>query len=519
MITTFPLLSTILWLPLIGGIALLFLQRVLPVKMVQYLGFLVAVVSVGLCVPLFQGFFTDTWQMQWVEYLTWLPGLGIGYHLGVDGISILLIALTCFMTLLVMIATLGSNAISSSATKLTTEYMAAFLLMHGCMCGAFMAMDSILFYMFFEAMLIPMFFIIGIWGGPNKLYATFKFFLYTFFGSIFFVAGIIYLHVKAIELAIPLAESFKIATFQALPLSLVEQKWLFWAFLLAFGIKIPMWPVHTWLPDAHTEAPTGGSVILAAIMLKMGGYAMLRFLLPIVPDACQVFAVAVIILSLIAVVYIGFVAIVQQDMKRLIAYSSVSHMGIVTLGIFVAAILVTKTDGGSHASMGLDGAIVQMISHGFISGALFFCIGVLYDRMHSRLISDYGGVANVMPKYAAFFMLFAMANVGLPGTSGFVGEFLVIMATFQAKLWYAVAAASILILGAAYTLWMYKRVMFAETIHNSVAVLKDLTAYEIMIFSLLGGAILLFGIWPALLLDYTHVAVEHLVEQIGISKV
>jgi len=511
MLGAFPLLSTIIWLPIVGGSLLLMLRRMVPERALQYLGLLLAAASVGLCVPLFQGFFLQTWQMQWVESLTWLPALGINYALGVDGIAILLIALTCFMTLLVCIAIVESHIIG-------VNYLAVFLLMNGCMCGAFMALDSVLFYMFFEALLIPMFFIIGIWGGPNKLYATVKFFLYTFLGSIFFLAGIIYLHVKASSLSIPLNESFAIATFQILPLNLIEQKWLFWAFVLAFGIKVPMWPVHTWLPDAHTEAPTAGSVILAAITLKMGGYAMLRFLLPVVPDACKIFAVAVIVLSLVAVVYIGFVAIVQQDMKRLVAYSSISHMGIVTLGIFVAAILVTTPNGSARAQMGLDGAIVQMISHGFISGALFFCIGVLYDRMHSRLISDYSGVATVMPKYAAFFMLFAMANVGLPGTSGFVGEFLVIMATFQAKLWYAVAAASILILGAAYTLWMYKRVMFAEVVSSSVAALKDLTAHEIMLFTLLTAAILFVGIWPDALLEYTQATVEHLVDQLSRSK-
>lgn len=513
-ISTFPLLSTLVWLPIAGAVVLLLLAKYTALtKSLCYLGLIIAVSCLALCIPLLQGFYFNSWEMQWTEQLAWLPRLGINYALGVDGFAIVLIVLTCFMTVLVVISTFCSVA------TLVVQYIAAFLLMQGFMCGVFVAMDAILFYIFFEAMLIPMFFIIGMWGGPNRIYATLKFFLYTFFGSIFFLAALIYLHVVARSLNLPLETTFDITTFQALPLTLTAQKWLFWAFIFGFGIKIPMWPVHTWLPDAHTEAPTGGSVILAAITLKMGGYAMLRFLLPIVPDACQAFAGSIIALSLIAIAYIAFVALVQQDMKRLIAYSSISHMGFVTLGFFVAFLLITSPGAARYVSMGIEGAVVQMISHGFISGALFFCVGVLYDRVHSRMINDYGGVANVMPLYAAFFMLFAMANVGLPGTSGFVGEFLVIMATFKANIGYALIAASILILGAAYTLWMYKRVMFAELANNTLAVLKDLNGYEIMIFALLAFAVLLFGIYPTLMLDYLHAAAEHLAVQISMPKV
>jgi len=391
------------------------------------------------------------------------------------------------------------------------QYMAAFLIMEGLMIGVFAALDAILFYVFWEAMLIPMFLVIGIWGGPNRVYATIKFFLYTFFGSVFMLVALIYLYFQS--------NSFEILRFHALQLDLTEQTLIFVAFLAAFAVKIPMWPVHTWLPDAHVEAPTGGSAVLAAIMLKMGGYGFIRFSLPIAPDASRELDWLIITLSLIAVAYIGFVALVQQDMKKLIAYSSISHMGFVTLGLFIAFTIFARNGGAiDGAALGVEGAMVQMISHGFISAALFLCVGVMYDRLHSRMIKDYGGVVNTMPIFAVFMVFFAMSNAGLPGTSGFVGEFMVILASFKANFWYAFVAATTLILGAAYTLWMVKRVIFGEVTSEGVAALQDINAREFLVLGVLTLCVLLIGLWPAPLVDVLHASVENLLRHIVLTK-
>ena len=461
-------------------------------------------VTLLLAVPLVSTFDTSTAAMQFVEKLAWIPRFRAYYALGVDGISVPLIVLTAFMTVPVVIA--GWTVIESRPA----QYYAAFLIMEGLMIGVFAATDALLFYFFWEAMLIPMFLIIGIWGGPRRVYATIKFFLYTFLGSVFMLAALIYMYVKAGD--------YSIASLQALPLTLTEQRWIFLAFMLAFAVKVPMFPVHTWLPDAHVEAPTGGSVILAAIMLKMGGYGFLRFSLPVTPDASRELDLLVITLSLIAVIYIGFVALVQADMKKLIAYSSIAHMGFVTLGAFVLYEIVRSTGSVTGAGMGLDGAMVQMVSHGLISGALFLCVGVLYDRVHSRQIADYGGVINTMPVFAAFMVLFALANTGLPGTSGFVGEFLVIIASFRASFWYAALAAVTLILGAAYTLWMVKRVVFGPVTSPRVAALEDLNPREFIVLGALALAVLIVGVWPAPLLRIMQPTIHHLVSQAVATK-
>jgi NADH-quinone oxidoreductase subunit M len=455
-------------------------------------------------VVLWREFEPSSAAMQFVELQPWIGAFNAWYSLGVDGISMPLIVLTAFVTPLVVIA--GWTAIG----KRPAQYFASFLILEGLMIGVFAAMDALLFYVLWEAMLIPMFVIIGVWGGPRRVYATVKFFLYTFLGSVLMLVALIYLYLKG--------GSYSIADLQGLPLGLREQLLIFVAFLLAFAVKVPMWPVHTWLPDAHVEAPTGGSVILAAIMLKMGGYGFLRFSLPITPDASQQLDWLIILLSLVAVVYIGFVALVQQDMKKLIAYSSVAHMGFVTLGAFIAFEIMRATGGVRGAAMGLDGAMVQMISHGLVSGALFFCIGVLYDRVHSRQIADYGGVINAMPVFGAFMVLFAMANAGLPGTSGFVGEFLVILATFKANFWYAFLAAVTLILGAAYTLWLVKRVLFGPVGNDRVAQLKDLNRREFLVLGVLAIAVLALGLWPAPLLDVMRPTIEQLVQQMMVTK-
>ena len=501
--TGFPLLSWLVWLPIAGGVAVLALGEARAVAG-RWLALAVSVAAFVLSLPLWADFDRGTAAMQFVERSSWIPSLNAWYHLGVDGIAVPLIVLTTFITPLVLIA--GWTVIE----KKPAQYFAAFLIMEGLMIGVFAALDALLFYVFWEAMLIPMFIIIGIWGGARRVYATLKFFLYTFLGSVFMLVALIYLYLKS--------GSYQIADFQLLPLTLGEQTLIFLAFFAAFAVKIPMWPVHTWLPDAHVEAPTGGSVVLAAIMLKMGGYGFLRFSLPIAPDASRELDWLIISLSLIAVIYIGLVAIVQQDMKKLIAYSSIAHMGFVTLGSFLAFDIATATGGLRGAGMGIDGAMVQMVSHGLISGALFLCVGVLYDRLHTREIAAYGGVVNTMPVFAFFMVLFAMANSGLPGTSGFVGEFLVVLASFKADFWYAVLAAVTLILGASYSLWLVKRVIWGEVANEGVASLKDLNAREFLVLTVLALAVLLLGLWPAPLLDLMRPTVEHLVQQIVVSK-
>jgi len=497
------LLSLLIWLPILTGVLILLLgDRNIVIG--RWLALAASLATLALTVPLWAHFDTTTAAMQFIEKLAWIPRFRAFYALGVDGISLPLIVLTAFMTVPVVIAAWTVIEMRPA------QYYAAFLIMEGLMIGVFAATDALLFYFFWEAMLIPMFLIIGIWGGPRRVYATIKFFLYTFLGSVFMLAALIYMYVKAGDYAI--------ASFQAMPLSLIEQRWIFVAFLLAFAVKVPMWPVHTWLPDAHVEAPTGGSVILAAIMLKMGGYGFLRFSLPVAPDASRELDLLVITLSLIAVIYIGYVALVQPDMKKLIAYSSISHMGFVTLGAFVMYEIVRNTGSLRGAGMGVDGAMVQMVSHGLISGALFLCVGVLYDRMHSRQIADYGGVVNTMPIFAAFMVLFALANTGLPGTSGFVGEFLVIIASFRASFWYSALAAVTLILSSGYTLWLVKRVVFGPVVSPRVAALQDLNGREYIVLGALAVAVLLVGVWPAPLLKVMQPTVHHLVSQAVATK-
>jgi len=498
------LLSLLIWLPIAGGVLTMAIGDG-RARAARWAALLVSLATFIASIPLYTGFNAATANFQFIEQLPWIRQFNAEYYLGVDGISLPLILLTTFMTMPVVIA--GWTVIE----KRPAQYFAAFLMLEGLMIGVFAALDSLLFYFFWEAMLIPMFLIIGVWGGPRRVYATLKFFLYTFLGSVFMLVALIYMYLKSGD--------YSIAGFQALPLSLTEQRWIFLAFLAAFAVKVPMWPVHTWLPDAHVEAPTGGSVILAAIMLKMGGYGLLRFSLPMTPDASRELDWLVIGLSLIAVIYIGFVALAQTDMKKLIAYSSIAHMGFVTLGAFVAFDIQANTGNLAGAALGLNGAMVQMISHGLISGALFLCIGVLYDRLHSREISAYGGVINVMPKFAALMVLFALANSGLPGTSGFVGEFLVILASFKASFWYAALAATTLILGAAYTLWLVKRVIFGPVGNAQVAEMKDLNGREMLVLGVLAVAVLLLGVWPAPLVNVMESSVHHLLQQMVISKI
>jgi NADH-quinone oxidoreductase subunit M len=496
------LLSLLIWLPIFAGIFVILIgnERAITARWISVAtSILVFIISLSL----YTEFDSNTHLMQFEEKTSWISQFNVYYHLGVDGISMPLIILTTFSTILVIIA--GWEVIQTRPA----HYMAAFLMMEGLIIGVFSSLDAILFYAFWEASLIPMLLIIGVWGGDNRVYAAIKFFLYTFLGSVFMLVSLIYMYNKG--------GSFSILAMHDLSLTATEQAWIFWAFFVAFAVKVPMFPVHTWLPDAHVQAPTGGSVILAAIMLKMGGYGFFRFSLPITPDASYEFSEVVIILSLIAIVYIGFVALVQRDMKKLIAYSSISHMGFVTLGVF-ALFLAYKPGAAEAALLGLEGAMVQMISHGFISAAMFLVVGVLYDRLHSREISTYGGVINSMPKFTGFAVLFAMANAGLPGTSGFVGEFMVILSAVQANIWYGVLAGSTLIVGAAYTLWMVKRVFWGAITNPDVETLSDINAREFSILAVLAIAILAMGLYPQPVIDVMHVTIEHLLNQALTSK-
>jgi len=487
------LLSLSIWLPIAGAVVVLASASDRNAGMTRFMSLIFAVLGFLVTIPLYTGFDISKSAMQFVESVPWIPQYNVNYFLGVDGISVLFILLNSFITVLVVLA--GWKVIQ----KKVAQYMAAFLAMSGIMNGIFCALDAALFYVFFEASLIPMYIIIGVWGGPNRVYAAFKFFLYTLAGSLLMLIALMYLFLQS-------GGSFSILEWHALPLSLSAQTLLFLAFLAAFAVKVPMWPVHTWLPDAHVEAPTGGSAVLAAIMLKLGAYGFLRFSLPIAPDASHALSGMMIALSLIAVIYIGFVALVQSDMKKLIAYSSISHMGFVTLGFFI------------FNAIGYEGALVHMISHGFVSAAMFLCVGVMYDRMHSREISAYGGIVNTMPKFAAFFMLFAMANSGLPATSGFVGEFMVAMGAIKFNFWVGFAAATTLIVGAAYTLWMYKRVAFGAVGNKHVAELTDIDNREFLVLGLLALCVLGMGVYPFPLTEVMHASVDNLLKHVAMSK-
>lgn len=494
------LLSLAIWLPIVSGLIVLVTGSDKNAKLARYLALAGALASFLVTLPLFVQFNRLHGGVQFVELYPWIEALNLNYHLGVDGISVLFVILNSFTTLMVVLA--GWQVIE----KRVAQYFAAFLIMSGLINGAFAALDAILFYVFFEAMLIPMYLIIGVWGGPRRVYASIKFFLYTLLGSLLMLVALIYLSGLA-------GGSFEIFAFQDIKeISLNVQILLFIAFFLSFAVKVPMWPVHTWLPDAHVEAPTGGSMVLAAITLKIGAYGFLRFVLPILPDAARYFAPAMIVLSLVAVVYIGLVALVQTDMKKLVAYSSISHMGFVTLGMFLFI-------GLNLNEWALKGAILQMISHGFVSAAMFMCIGVMYDRMHTRNIADYGGVANKMPIFAAFMMLFAMANSGLPGTSGFVGEFMVIMGAVKTNFWVGALAATTLIFGASYTLWMYKRVIFGAVANKEVEQLKDVNKREFVILAVLAVTVLGMGLYPEPLIAVIHHAANDLIAHVAQSKI
>ena len=489
-----PLLSYAIWVPIFAGIAVLLTGSDRNAPLARMLALAGAIAGLLVTLPLYTGFDLTTPQMQFVELVPWIPRFNINYALGVDGISMLFVILNSFITVIVVLG--GWKIIEYKVA----QYNAGFLIMSGLLNGIFVSLDAMLFYVFFEASLIPLYLIIGVWGGPNRVYAAFKFFLFTLMGSLLFLVAQIYLYVQS-------GGSFSILDWHQLPLERGPQIWIFLAFLAAFAVKVPMWPVHTWLPDAHVEAPTGGSIVLAAIALKLGAYGFLRFSLPIAPDASHELAGLIVSLSLIAVVYIGFVALVQEDMKKLVAYSSIAHMGFVTLGFFM------------FSSLGVEGALVQMISHGFVSGAMFFCIGVMYDRVHSRQIADYGGVVNKMPKFAAFFMLFAMANAGLPATSGFVGEFMIILGAVKFNFWVAAVAATTMIIGAAYTLWMYKRVIFGDVANHHVAELTDITPREFLVLALLAVGALGMGLYPLPFTEIMHSSVEELLRHVAASKI
>ena len=498
------LLSLLIWLPIAGAVPVLLAGSARP-NLARWLALLFMVLTFVASLFLLPQYDAAQGGMQLVENHLWIASLNVHYGLAVDGISVALILLTTIVGILVVV---GAWEVIQNKPH---QYMAAMLVLEGVMIGVFCATDALLFYVFFEAMLIPMFILIGVWGGPRRVYATLKFFIYTFLGSVFMLIALLYLYHKA--------GTFDLHALAALPLTFHEQMWIFFAFLLAFAIKVPMVPVHTWLPDAHVEAPTGGSVVLAAVMLKVGTYGMLRFILPIVPDAGQHYAWLVIALSLVAVVYIGYVALVQEDMKKLVAYSSVAHMGFVTLGIFIAFLLARQLGDVDTARLGMQGAMVQMISHGFVSGAMFTCIGVLYDRLHTRRIKDYGGVINVMPWFGFFYVLFAMANCGLPGTSGFVGEFMVVLASFKANPWIAFFAAFTLIIGAAYTLWLVKRVLWGEVHNPHVAEMKDINGRETFVLLTFAVLTLALGIWPEPLIHLMDSSVAQVVQQLAIHKI
>lgn len=496
--THLPLLSLLIWIPVLGAILVLFFHGEKRADAARTVALVTVIITLLLCVPLYTNFDQSVSDFQFREYFTWIPVFKINYDLGVDGISMPLVLLTCFTSLMVILASW------TMVRKKVAQYLSAFLILQGMVVGVFASIDSMLFYFFWEGMLIPMYLSIGIWGAENRSYAAIKFFLYTFFGSALLLIGIIYLGLKG--------HGFSVLHFYSLPLSMREQVFIFCAFFLAFAIKIPMWPLHTWLPDAHTEAPAGGSVVLAALMLKIGSYGFLRYSLPILPDACRLLAWPMVILSLIAIIYIGFIAIVQTDMKKLIAYSSIAHMGFVSLGSFMIYINLNHGLDMNDAYLSLEGAMVQMVSHAFGSGAMFLAFGVLYQQMHTRQIHDFGGIANSMPVFAAFFMVFALSNVGLPGTSGFVGEFMVILSIFKSSFWVTFFAASTLVIGVAYTLWMYSRVFYGEIAHVSIRYLQDVRGFDLIIFILLAAAVLWLGIFPNTLLNIFHASTGNLLE-------